>query len=941
MKKIIAALLGTFFLAMAGVVIYVMVLDSQLPPMITVADYKPLLVSEVFDRTGKKIGEFTREKRTLVPFAEIPKVVVDAFLAAEDSTFFEHGGINYIAIMRAFLVNLRSGKKVQGASTITQQVARSLLLTNEKTYTRKIKEILLAYRMEANLSKEDILYLYLNQIFLGQNSYGVAVACEVYFGKPLKDITLPEAAILAALPKAPSDLNPIRSPASAKERQLYVLGRMAEEKMITHEEAKAAAETPLNIYMRKNYWELAPHYLETVRQMLIAKLGEEPVLDHGLRIHTSLDLAKQLEAQKQVQTGLRELDKRQGYRGPIENIEDVTKIAELLRETRDTLLDKQTPYKILQTDGTFPAYGPLNLTGFAPQDPEDKSAPQPLPTLPSYISPGEIVKAIVTKVDDEWGLTYVRFAESVGLIDVESMKWARVPDPNVDSRWAEEIKIPSKVLKKGDVIYVKVVDDEFSSPRINEKLSDLKKKLKTKYKAPEALPNFKSFAQVELEQEPEAEAALLSLDQRTDEIISMVGGYDFSRSQLNRSIQALRQTGSSFKTVVYTAALDKGFTPATPILDAPIVYEEEQEVVGADNQEKIIKKWKPTNHSNRFVGDILFRNALIQSLNVPSVKIIEKIGVETATDYARRLGVFSPLNQDYTLALGSSSVTLYEMTKMFAQIGRMGRRARPLLIHRVEDQERKEISGPIYLDERFENQIKPLEEEYELRRQNYLAYQTEHSPTGDGTTENSLPGTETAPQRKGATTSNPEAAEAQPLRDPAKEPPIFFKDPDQLIRPETAYIITSLLQSVVEEEGGTGARARSLGRPTAGKTGTTNQYYDAWFMGYTANIATGVWVGYDKEQSLGRGEVGGRAALPIWLEYMKFSHEGVPAKSFNVPENIVFSSIDNETGRLASASSKEIVRQAFIAGTEPTQLQDEVSADKDEQQEFYKEDLSE
>lgn len=943
-KKILATILGFFFLVLAGIIALILSLRADLPKIITVKDYSPLLVSEVFDRSGNKIGEFAREKRTLVPFNEIPRVVIDAFVAAEDSTFFQHSGINYIAVLRAFLANLKAGEKVQGASTITQQVARSLLLSSEKTYTRKIKEILLAYKMESSLSKEDLLYLYLNQIFLGQNAYGVAVACELYFDKPLKNITLPEAAILAGLPKAPSDLSPIRHPGRAKERQGYVLRRMVDEKMITDEEAHAALRTPLNIFMRRNYWELAPHYLDTIRQMLIAKLGEEAVLDHGLKIYTGLDLPKQLEAQKQVQSGLRDLDKRQGYRGPLENTDDINKVAELLKSVRDTYLDKQTPFKVMSVEGAFPPYPPLNLTGFVPQEKPDTSLPKRLPNLPEYLKIDEIVKGIVTKVDDEWGLTYVRFAESVALIDVESMAWARPPEPNIDSRWAEEVKKPSQVLKKGDVILVRIVNDSFSSSRIQDRLRDLKTKAGKKYQAPETLPNFKEYAQVELEQEPLTEAALFAIDQKNGDVISMVGGYNFSHSQLNRALQASRQTGSSFKTVVYTAALDHGYTPATPILDAPIVYEEEQEVVGSDNAETITKKWKPSNHSNRFTGDILFRNALILSLNVPSVKIIEKIGVSLVSDYARRLGIFSPLNLDYTLALGSSSVTLYEMTKLFSQIGRLGKRTRPILVHKVQDKSGKEILGTIYLDERFDSQTAAYNEDYEKRRELYLAYKAAVEAGQPYTPPTSSPSEPTGDDSLATADTQNASAPAParlPIRDPEKEPPFFFKDPDQLIRPETAYVMTSLLQGVVNEDSGTATRARVLGRPTAGKTGTTNQYYDAWFMGFTADIAAGVWVGYDQEKTLGRGEVGGRAALPIWVEYMKFAHEGLPVKNFNVPENIVYSSIDNETGRLASSTSKSVVRQAFVGGTEPTSLQNEADKNKDEQQDFYKEDLSE
>ncbi len=955
MKKIIIISLASVFLISAALTAYVMLLHSQLPNLITVKDYEPLLVTQVYDRSGAKIGEFAREKRVLTPFKDIPKVVVNAFLAAEDSTFFEHSGINYLATLRAFLVNIKAGEKVQGASTITQQVARSLLLSREKTYSRKIKEVLLSYRMESHLTKEEILYLYLNQIFLGQNSYGIAVACETYFNKSLKDITLPEAALLAVIPKAPSELNPIRNPERAKERQHYVLRRMSEDKLITPQEAEKAAATPIKIYIRKNYWELAPYYLETVRQMLIGKIGEEEVLDKGLKIYTGLDLPKQVEAQKQVQAGLRDLDKRQGYRGPDENIDDAEKIAMILLETRNDLIEKQAAFKVMGPDGKYPPLAPLNLNGV-------DATKKPLPALADYIPHGEIVKAVVTRVDDEWGLTYVRFAESKGLIDFQSMKWARKPDPTKDARWAQDdVKKPSEVLKKGDVIMVKVVDGAFSSSRINDILKDNKKEQKKDYKRPEGLPEFKDFALVELEQEPKTEAALLSVDQKTDEIIAMVGGYDYNRSKLNRTIQTARQTGSSFKTIVYTAALDKDYTAATPILDAPIVYEEEQEAKGddADDEDTVVKKWKPTNHSNKFVGDILFRNALIRSLNVPSVKVLEKVGVSTAVDYARRMGIFSPLNLDFTLALGSSSITLYEMTKMFAQIGRLGHRSRPVLVHKVEDASGKEILGTVYMDERFTDQLTKNEEEFERRRQNVLAYQKlieagqpyVYDPKAAAAavaTANAAnaaaaqAATQADPNADPAATAaaSPGASPVPVARDASKEPPIYFKDPDQLIRPQTAYVMTSLLQGVVDEPGGTGAGAKSLGRPVAGKTGTTNQYYDAWFLGYTTDIATGVWVGYDQENTLGRGEVGGRSALPIWVEYMKFAHDGVPVKNFPVPDGITFSSIDNDSGKLASPSSKVVIKQAFINGTEPKDTQDEPTSGAQESQDFYKDDLS-
>lgn len=894
LRKVLLALGGLCVIGALIVLGIVAKMNSELPELIGLADYKPLLVSEVFDRNGKKFGEFFREKRILVPYDQIPKTVIDAFIAAEDGAFFEHGGINYQAILRSIFANIRSGKKSQGGSTITQQVARSLMLSSEKTYTRKIKEVLLTWKMEKVLKKQDILFLYLNQIYLGQGAHGVGAAAQVYFRKDLKDLTVPEAAILAGLPQAPSRYSPIHNPSSAKERQRYVLNRMAEEGFITKQEAEAYIAEPVKLFVWQNFKELAPSYLETVRQMLVNEIGEELVLDKGIKVYTSLDLPKQIKAQEEVQAGLRALDKRQGYRGPLKNITEPTQVAEFLLETRNKLMDEFSPERILKPDGTFDPRGPLNLTGKLENGEE-------APVLASFIPLQKVIEGVVTKVDDVSGLVYVRFAENKGLIDLDSMTWARKPDPNVKSAEAP-VKKPSAALKVGDVIQVKVVAKEFKSERLSKLLAEQKKKTKGRAGAQIELPDFKRNVQLELEQEPLVEGSLLSIDQQTQDVIALVGGYDFVRSKFNRALQAARQTGSSFKAFVYLAALDKDYTPATPIIDAPIVYEEQDE--GQDDGKATeTKVWRPKNDSNRFGGDILFRNALIRSLNVPTVKVIEKIGVDWAATYARRLGIFSPLNMDFTLALGSSGITLYEMTRAFGVIGRMGKRLTPVIIRKVLDSEGKEIAKNITLDQRYKNEISRIEDDFEQRRQNYLK-----DPT--------------SPASK-------------------KEPPIFFADKDQLIKPQTAYVLTTILQGVIDERGGTGGAAQSLGRPVAGKTGTTSAYYDAWFMGYTPDIVTGVWVGFDEEKTIGRGEVGARAALPIWLEYMKSAHEGLPPRGFPVPDGVVFANIDNETGHLVSNSSKSVVRQAFIDGTEPGSAknpqQDAVEQDKA----FYKEDMSE
>lgn len=889
----------------AGLWLYV---KSGLPQMITVADYHPLLVSEAFDRNGNKVYEWARHKRTLLPYDQMPQKLIQAFVSAEDSSFFRHEGLNYLAMLRAFFANLKAGRKVQGGSTITQQVARSLMLNSEKTYLRKIREVLLSQEMEKNLKKEEILYLYLNEIFLGATAYGVEAASQIYFRKSAKDLTVPECAILAGLPQAPSSYNPLVYPQKAKERQRYVLARMAEEGYITAADAKRYVEEPVRVYNYKNYDENAPFYFEAIRRLLVEKVGEKKLLEEGLKVYTGLDIAKQKAAQAASDEGLRQLDKRQGFRGALKNLDTTESVAAFLLETRDSLLNEISPEKILRADGTFESKGPLNLTG---KDAKGNS----LPNIPAYIKIDQIVKGVVTKVDDDWGLVQVRFAESKGLIDFESMKWARKPDPNVRYDVAT-IKKPSEAVKAGDVIWVKVIGKTFTSSRIAKTVSEWRKKNKVAPKAmPPTLPDFTQFAFLDLEQEPVTETALVSIDQKTGEVIAYIGGTTFGSkiNKYDRAIQAKRQTGSSFKSFVYAAALDKNYTPSTPLLDVPLVYEEADKSQGneegQDSEALATKKWKPENHSKSFSGEVLFRTALIRSLNVPTVKVIENIGVDWVATYARRIGIFSPLNMDFTLALGSSGVTVYEMTRAFAVLGRLGQRVSPLLVHKVVDHNGKVLAENLTVDDKFEKEQEKINEELEAKRKIALSNEPGELPDQPGK-----------------------------KIDPTKLPPIFFADANQLIKPQTAYVTTTMLQGVIEEAGGTGGAARALGRPAAGKTGSTSGYYDAWFIGYTADIVTGVWVGFDQEKSLGKGEVGGRAALPIWLDYMKEAHEGLPTRSFQVPDGVVFANIDGDTGRLASATSKTVVRQAFIEGTEPSASGPENSSE--ENQEFYKEDLS-
>jgi penicillin-binding protein 1A len=941
-KKILIFLVGAAVVLTIvgfGVVKYV---SSTLPELITVADYEPLLVSEVYARGGEKIGEFFNESRTLIDYDKIPKVVVQAFTAAEDDTFFEHKGINYLALARAAFTNLVQGKKAQGASTITQQVARSiLLLDKKKTYLRKIKEILLSYKMEEHLSKKDILYLYLNQIYFGASAHGIVAASDTYFRKKVSQLTLGEAAILAGLPKAPSDYSPTRDPQAAKNRQRYVLRRMAEVGHITKEQSEEAAAQPIQVYAAKEFNDIAPYFVETVRQMLTEKLGNDVVQDQGLRIYTGIDAQAQKEATQQVREGLEEVDKRQGWRGAQKKLAPGKETDDFLLATRKALMAKSLPVRIIKPDGNVEPERPMTI--YHKKDASGNITEN----IPPYIKKNQVVEAVVTKSDDKLGLIYVQFAEGLGLIDIGDIGWARKPEPGVNAEHSQRQTKVSSVAKPGDVILIKVLAEKFSSMRLEKERFLIDKKTKKPVGAASGASAYSEYAQVTLEQEPLVQGALISLDLKTQGVMAMVGGYDFEKNKFNRTIQANRQTGSSFKTIVYAAALDKGYTGATQIVDAPIVFEEKEEKEG---QEDDIKKWKPHNHGEKFSGDILFRTALVRSLNIPTVKILESIGVSWVIDYAKRLGLFSPLNADLSLGLGSSSVTLYEMTKMFSHFGRMGRRIRPVMIEKVVDRKGKVLLTNLSLDLKFEKEIGAIESNFEAKRKDFLEKHGESSMDADGKNH---AGAKDGGKNAGSKNPNdmsPGVAAATPLPGTAgidpktgkKEvltPKIYFRDPDQLISPQTAYVMTTLLQGTIADEGGTAGRARSLGRPVAGKTGTTNGYFDAWFVGFTPQIATGVWVGFDHEKTLGAGEVGGRAALPIWLEYMKTAHKDQPVQGFQIPSGIVFANVDSITGKLASVSTKNVINQAFIQGTEPTEVSGKANTRGDES-DFYKNDLA-
>ncbi|MAF90105.1 MAG: penicillin-binding protein 1A [Bdellovibrionaceae bacterium] len=938
-KKFLNIFIGLCLLAGLGMGGYVYYLASNLPKIITVEDYKPLVVSKVYAKDGQEIGEFFREKRIVVPYEKIPKHVVHAFLAAEDSSFFEHGGINLQAIFRAVIANIKAGRKVQGGSTITQQVAKSLMLTPEKTYTRKIKEAFLALQMEENLTKEEILYLYLNQIYLGQGAYGVQAAAESYFRKDVSELSIAEAAILAGLPQAPSRYSPTKNSERAKARQRYVLSRMEANNFITKEQHDEFVDKELKVYFRVNYKEVAPYYVETLRQYLVEELGEQAVLDEGIQVFTGVNVKDQLAANEAMQDGLREVDKRQGFRGAIKNIQDPAEIRKFLEQTKKDAVDDLRNYIVIKADGTTEEEEfKLTYSLESEVKKEDEEEKTERSALPYYYKLGGLSKAVVTQVNDKWGFVEVKLAETQGLIDFESMKWARKPNPELRS-WEDFISKPSDALQVGDVIEVKILNDRFRSSEITKKLNEYKSRMKDKYERPAELPVFDEYLELALEQEPIVEGGLIAFDINTQDIVAMAGGYDFKNSQFNRTIQAARQTGSSFKSIVFGAALDKGYTPSTVIVDSPIVYEEKvvtETEDGETNEE--VRKWKPHNYSEKFSGDILFRKALIKSMNIPTVKILDDIGVNWVAEYSRRLGIFSPLNLDLSLGLGSSSVTLYEMTKVFATFGRNGKRIRPRLLYKVTTPQGEVLLEEKSLDERFKDEIAQLDLEFEekakqIAEQKLLDEQKRLEAEANG----ELTEGQEAAEKQNTEPMNFEQTKKDILAEMRRKkfPDFYYANKDQLIDPKVAYLTTSLLSAVVEE--GTGRNAKVLGRPTAAKTGTTNGFYDGWFIGYTANIATGVWVGFDNERSLGKSESGAMTALPIWLQFMKAAHEDIAPRAFPVPDGIVFANIDTETGQLATARSGNVVRQAFIEGTEPKQSSSII--DSEEEKELLKEDL--
>lgn len=796
LKLVLWGLAGCSTILLLAFIGYFFYLLGALPKVDRLADYRPPIVSQVFGTDGTLVGEFYLERRTVVPVDKMPKRLIQAFVAAEDSKFYEHKGIDYIGVVRAAIKNVISMRKKEGASTITQQVAKSMLLTPEKKFSRKIKEAILAKRMEERLSKDEILYIYLNQIYMGAGAYGVQLAAETYFGKEVENLNLAEMAMLAGLPKAPNSYSPIKHLDRAKERQRYVLERMVKEGYITQAEAEYAKATPIVIQpLKKVNADQSAYFLEQVRLQLVEKYGEERLYKDGLRIHTTMNAEMQRAAYDSVVNGLKALDKRQGFRGAAKYLQE-GEVEAFCKEAEDKIDD-------------------LSLKA------------------------GANYQGVVTAVDPVKRELTVRVGDRTGTVPRKQMEWA------------------GKIELVGS----------YGKPQ-SKKAIGLGAVLELQVKEPDKERAGAVFA---LDQVPEAQAALIAIDPMTGGVRAMVGGYDFKKSQFNRAVQAKRNPGSAFKPIIYSAALDNGMTTASIINDTQVEYESGQE-----------KAWKPKNYDNIYRGPVTMREALTDSINVVSVKILEQIGTGAAIEYAKKLGIASPLSNNLTLALGSSSVSPMELTSAYGVFASGGFRTTPYFVTKVLDREGNVL------------------EEVEEPKIVFSAMSTvtaEQPEQGEGE-------------------EGEEGAGAQP---PQQAQPLIAEATGgaaPVISTETAFIMTNLMQSVVTS--GTGGRARAVGRPVAGKTGTTNDMKDAWFVGFVPQLVAGVWVGYDQERSLGASGSGGQAAAPIWTEFMQRSLAGIPVKGFQPPGNITFALIDPRTGHLAREGSPGAVQECFIAGTEPT-----------------------
>jgi penicillin-binding protein 1A len=849
-RVLLTLVLVLAFTAGAGVTFVYVTYLQDLPDLRSIEDYQPALTSRVLDRKGREIGRYANERRDLAPLGSLPDHVGLAFVAAEDSAFFEHSGIDYVSIARAAWVDIRAGGIKQGASTITMQLVKQMLLSPEKRFSRKLREMFLAREIESHFTKNEILYLYLNQIYFGSGAWGIEEAGQTYFGKSAKELSISESALLAGLPQRPSAYSPFVNPDLSESRRLYVLGRMLADKIIDQATYEAERDTPPALVVRTTDegFVAAKYFTEEVRRYLFERLGGDMVLEGGITIETTLDLDLQIAASAAVRRGLEDHDKRRGYHGPIRQVAAADVEAEItaLAKTNKLGLDEAGVWQELEVS--------------------------------------KFAEGVVVSVDPDLTTALIALAPGIeGQVALEDVTWAREADVK---RRPLPVKKIERIFKVGDVAqFIRLegeplvapveLETEDSVAAATEAGSEIKEPVGLEGDEPAPAPP--ALARLMIYQEPTVEGALLSMEVETGDVRAMVGGYDYNRSQFNRATQAMRQPGSAFKPFIYGAALSRKYTPVSTLYDRPAVYE--------DPVSGFI--WRPQNYGRHFYGPMPMRAALVRSINNATVHLFRDVGVDYVIDYARRLGIQSPLSRDLSLALGSSDVGLVELTAAYAVYPNKGRRVTPRFITRVTDRHGEVLLEDLPLGPQPPPVLRPLEFAKDPSKQ--------------------------------APSSKESSAVESALAIGDGYPDAEIIPTNQIISEAAAYLMCDLLQAVVTDPRGTGWRLRKLGRPLGGKTGTTNDQRDAWFMGFSRDLVTGVWVGRDDSTILGWGETGSRAAAPIWVEYMEVALKDRPVLDFEEPDHIVTVRIDRSNGLIADNASADAYFQPFLEGTEPTE----------------------
>jgi penicillin-binding protein 1A len=899
-QKIKKVLYGIIGLGVCGVLIAVtavIIFSLSLPKISNLSDYNPNIPSQILAKDGTVLAEIGKEKRYIVQMSDIPKRIIDSIVSAEDSGFYDHKGVEYLGLLRALIVNLKEGRYAQGGSTITQQVAKSLLLSNERSISRKVKDMLLAHRIENRFSKDEILFLYLNQVYLGGGYYGIKAAFDGYFNKELKEATVAEAAMVAGLLVAPGKYSPYINPKRAKIRQGYVLKRMFDTGRITKKEYDEALAEKTQFRIRKPQGFLAGYFTDWVRQRVVALVGEDDFLTGGYKVKTTLDYELQKVAEREVKRTVKDIDKRQGYKGAIKTIEKDGQLNWILEE-RKKLLKSNSNYFTITEDYKKKLEIELDEKQLEERikDQEDFRSIVKNKRLHlgnskndqviSSLKKDQTHKGIVFYVDDWARAVYVNVSGVVGVIPYDGFRWVHERNVSKERDNYSYLTKPSTMIKVGDVLLVTIVKLESSLKKLTDKSFNkgfLAKLSKNKKKEVEK----QRYMTLLLDQEPEVQGALYSVEPFSGEIVSMVGGYNFLKSQFNRALQSRRQPGSSFKPLLYAAALENGYNPSSIIIDSP-------ETLGGVDEGL---NWKPRNYDGKFKGPITFRNSLEQSRNVTTIKIASDLGVDKVVKFSERIGFNAELDKDLSLALGSFGVTLQDIVATYAIFPNGGLKLKPKSIVAVYNRNEELIS--------FNEEDKIIED-----------------AEGDSEIDDAV--------ISDSDIIKDENSDGNDEKDEVEKKVNKFLDHlkgDQVYDRRLAYLMSNLLRGVVLH--GTGRGTRSVSPYLGGKTGTTNDYVDAWFIGFSPRLATGVWTGFDDNGTLGWGETGAKSALPIWREFMRAGVKKYGEVEFTAPLGIVNVKIDKETGQPIKDRHKSGFLEAFVDGEAPGDLK--VSDEKDQE----------